>query len=111
MAKGLKTGGRVKGTPTKSTVEKLMAMADPGLQPKQFLTSVMRGEVTITNENSYAMGIRIDAAKALLPYDHARYGPMPAPLPEQKTIEGDVLEPVRFHKFEYLAPKRLTHDG
>ncbi len=72
----------------------------------------MRGEVTITAENSYTMGIRIDAAKALLPYDHARYGPIPAPAPREiEHRSDDCIELVKFHRFKFLAPKRLTNDS
>ncbi len=98
-----KTGGRQAGTPNRRTVERYLAAADPGLQPREFLTGVMRGEIVPTVDmDTEALAIRMDAAKALLPYVHCRQPVLAPPVSaDPKTIEGQVVQ------FEDFVPKRL----
>lgn len=65
MAKGLKTGGRKKGAPNKSTLKRKESLAASGLNPVDYLLQVMRDTGNDT-------GIRIDAAKAVAPYLHPK---------------------------------------
>ena len=65
MAKGLKTGGRQKGTPNKATAARQAEIAASGLTPLDFMLEVMRDE-----ENDLA--IRLDAAVKAAPYIHPK---------------------------------------
>lgn len=68
MAKGVKTGGRKRGTPNKATeaeAKKAKAIADSGMTPLEYLLKVMRDESVPQNE-------RVDAAKAAAPYVHPK---------------------------------------
>lgn len=65
MAKGLKTGGRRKGSRNKAPQAQAAAIAASGLTPLEFLLSVLRDP-----EKQYAA--RIDAAKAAAPYVHPK---------------------------------------
>ena len=74
-AKGTpKTGGRQKGTPNKRTREAATACAESGLTPVEYLVSVYR-------DPSVELDRRIDAAKAVAPYLHARLS--------TTTLKGD----------------------
>jgi len=61
MATGRKTGGRVAGTPNHATLARQSAILASGLSPLDYLVGVYRDE-------SQAVGVRIDAAKAVASY-------------------------------------------
>lgn len=65
MPKGVKHGGRQKGTPNKSTVERMQALIAGGETPLEYMLRVMRDQ---TQEWS----TRNDMAKAAAPYMHPR---------------------------------------
>ena len=65
MAKGLKTGGRKKGTPNKATIARQAEIATSGLMPLEFMLSVMRDEQADT-------ATRLDAAVKAAPYVHPK---------------------------------------
>jgi hypothetical protein len=70
---GERRGGRAKGTPNKKTIARRMAFMAAAASPEgptppfKFLSDVMN------NENN-ELPVRIDAAKALLPYTNFRKG-------------------------------------
>jgi hypothetical protein len=63
--KGVKQGGRAKGTGNKATAAKAKAIEESGLTPLQYMINVMRKESGDPN-------IRLDAAKAAAPYVHPK---------------------------------------
>ncbi len=65
MAKGLKTGGRQKGTPNRATTAKAAEIAASGLTPLDYLLRVMRDEGGEAHT-------RLEAARAAAPYVHPR---------------------------------------
>ena len=65
MAKGRKTGGRMKGTPNKATIARQAEIATSGLTPLEFMLSVMRDEQADT-------ATRLDAAVKAAPYVHPK---------------------------------------
>lgn len=65
MAKGIKTGGRKKGSRNKATAAKEAAIAKTGLTPLDYMLRVMRSE-------SQPSDIRLDAAKSAAPYVHPK---------------------------------------
>jgi hypothetical protein len=65
MAKGIKTGGRKKGTPNRATAEKAKKIAESGLTPLDFMLDVMR-------DPAREYPIRMDAAKSAAPYVHPK---------------------------------------
>ena len=65
MARGQKTGGRVKGTPNKASAAKAEAVAASGLTPLDYMLSIMRDE-----ENPKDM--RLDAANKAAPFVHPK---------------------------------------
>lgn len=75
MAKGVKTGGRQKGTPNRASIAKEAAIAASGLTPLDFMLSVLRDE---TREFEH----RMDAAKSAAPYVH----------PKRVPVDGDGKE-------------------
>ena len=64
-APGERRGGRIKGTPNKATSQRLRDIEASGKTPLQFLIDNMRNEKLDAN-------VRIDCAKAALPYLHPR---------------------------------------
>lgn len=65
MARGAKTGGRVKGTPNKTTKAREEIIAKAGVTPLAFMLEVMQ-------DDSQAPDVRLFAAKAAAPYVHPR---------------------------------------
>ncbi len=65
MAKGIKTGGRIAGTPNKRTAEYMAGLLESGLDPLEFMLSVMRDEKADKH-------MRCDMAKSVAPYFYAR---------------------------------------
>lgn len=65
MARGQKTGGRVKGTPNKASAAKAEAVAASGLTPLDYMLSIMRDE-----DNPKDM--RLDAANKAAPFVHPK---------------------------------------
>lgn len=68
MAKGIKTGGRVKGVKNKRTsaaAKKAEKIAASGLTPLEYMLQVLRDK----NQDD---PIRMDAAKAAAPYIHPK---------------------------------------
>lgn len=69
MAKGLKTGGRQKGSVNRKTAETQAAVEASGITPLDYMLKVMRDE-------SADFGARLDAAKSAAPYVHAKLASM-----------------------------------
>lgn len=65
MAKGIKTGGRQKGTPNRATAAKAKEIAESGLTPLDFMLEVLR-------DPTQEYPIRMDAAKSAAPYVHPK---------------------------------------
>jgi hypothetical protein len=65
MARGIKTGGRKKGSRNKKTIFRAEAAQKLGLTPLEFLLLVMGDE-------DRDLAVRLDAAKSAAPYVHAR---------------------------------------
>ena len=65
MAKGVKTGGRKKGTPNKASAAKAAAVAASGLTPMEFMLQTMR-------DIGQPLNVRLDAAKSCAPYVHPK---------------------------------------
>lgn len=90
MAKGVKTGGRVKGVPNKATADKVRAIEQSGLTPLDYMLSVMRDTENPTD-------VRIDAAKSAAPYVHSK---MPTAV-EMSGPDGKAIQHVT--KIELIA--------
>lgn len=88
MAPGIKTGGRTKGTPNKFTRDHQIAVAKSGLSPIDYMLSVMRDE---GKEDS----IRIDAAKSVAPYLHAKLSSV--------VLAGDADNPINVRNIVLTA--------
>lgn len=69
MAKGVKTGGRTRGTPNKVTAAKAAEVAASGLTPLDYLLSVLRNDERTVED-------RMEAAKAAAPYCHPKRAPV-----------------------------------
>lgn len=65
MAKGVKTGGRKKGTPNKATATKAAEIAASGVTPLDFMLQTMR-------DAGKDFEVRLDAAKSAAPYVHPK---------------------------------------
>lgn len=65
MPKGVRNGGRQKGTPNKKTSERMQAMLSGGETPLEYMLRIMRDQT-----QDYA--IRNDMAKSAAPYCHSR---------------------------------------
>lgn len=65
MAKGLKTGGRKKGSTNKATAAKAADIAASGLTPLDYMLTVLR-------DIKGAAEVRLEAAKAAAPYVHPK---------------------------------------
>lgn len=79
MAKGVKTGGRTKGTPNKATAAKAAAIADSGLTPLDYMLQVLRGQHPEKADPAQIIAwesMRLDAAKAAAPYVHPKLQPV-----------------------------------
>lgn len=75
MAKGIKTGGRKKGSRNKATAGKEAAIAKSGLTPLEFMLNLMRMEVDEDADIQQRIAVnamRFEAAKAAAPYVHPR---------------------------------------
>src|SRR5262245_4106076 len=82
MARGRKTGGRVKGTPNRATRLKREAMAAASVTPMEFLLGVMRSDVADPK-------MRLEAAKAAagVIYPRPKEG---APGDNARLLEGSI---------------------
>ena len=65
MAKGIKTGGRQKGSKNKTTKEREKIIAKSQLTPLEYMLSVLCNP-------EYETAIRMDAAKGAAPYVHPK---------------------------------------
>lgn len=65
MAKGVKTGGRQKGTPNKATAAKAEEIAASGVTPLEYMLKIMRDEASDPL-------MRFEAAKSAAPYVHPK---------------------------------------
>jgi hypothetical protein len=65
MARGVKTGGRSKGTRNRRTVDTIAKIEASGITPLDYMLSILR------NENN-AYEVRFQAAQAAAPYCHHR---------------------------------------
>jgi hypothetical protein len=94
MTKGLKTGGRQKGTPNKRTVEFNKNVAETGLRPLEFMLALMR-------DKDQPLEVRMDMAKAAAPLIHPRLastkvsGDKDAPLFNLSGLSDSELEFLR----------------
>ena len=66
MAKGIKTGGRQKGTPNRRNAEMVARAEEAGMLPHEFLAAVARGEEIDGHLPTFEE--RVDAAKAAAPF-------------------------------------------
>lgn len=69
MARGVKTGGRTKGTPNKATAAKEALIAASGLTPLEYMLSVLR-------DAKADDAARMEAAKSAAPYCHPKRAPV-----------------------------------
>jgi uncharacterized protein YggE len=83
MAKGVKTGGRKKGSKNKAAIAQAAAVAASGLTPLDYLLSVTRDE-------NQPHPVRVDAAKAAAPYVHPKLQPV-----DGKTGSAEIQANVR----------------
>ena len=68
MAKGVKTGGRTKGTPNKTTsaaAKRAAEIASSGLTPLEYMLQILRDE-------KQDVAARMDAAHKAAPYVHPK---------------------------------------
>lgn len=65
MARGKKTGGRVKGSINKKTEERIAEAAESGLMPLDYMLQVMRDEAAEKSRRDYM-------ANAAAPYLHPK---------------------------------------
>lgn len=65
MAKGLKTGGREKGTPNKATSTREAKIAASGLTPLEFMLSILRDDEKALDDRKWA-------AQNAAPFVHPR---------------------------------------
>lgn len=75
MAKGFKTGGRVKGSVNKKITEAAAKVRELGITPLEYMLEVMRQpipEYAEPAEKALIMHAKIDAAKAAAPYVHPK---------------------------------------
>jgi hypothetical protein len=85
MARGLKTGGRKKGSLNKKTLLRSQTAENQGLSPLEFLLSVVR-------DQTEDVAVRLDAAKCAAPYLHPRLQTTTVPSsPIQITIAREDL--------------------
>jgi hypothetical protein len=97
MALGKKTGGRIAGTPNKTTAHRQVAAAQSGMMPVEFMLHVMRGEfdkIGMTQDD-ITPPLRMTAAKDVAPYLHPRLHAI-----EHKQREADDTSP----SFTWLPP-------
>ena len=80
MAKGIKTGGRKRGTPNKAPARKAAEIAESGLTPLEYLLQVLRDERKATDE-------RLEAARSAAPYAHPRLSAV-----QLTGKDGDAIE-------------------
>lgn len=80
MAKGMKTGGRKKGTPNKLTMARKAKIEAAGITPLDYMLSLLRDE---TQEQA----VRFQAAKEAAPYVH----------PKLATIDGNLNHTISKH--------------
>lgn len=65
VPKGVRIGGRAKGTPNTKTKERLKAVETSGLTPLEFMLSTLRND-------QLDLAIRMDAAFKAAPYVHPK---------------------------------------
>jgi hypothetical protein len=96
--KGVRLGGRKKGTPNKATAAKVAEIAASGLTPLDYLLSVMRDTRCSADE-------RRAAATAAAPYVHPKLASVEMRAEMTHVIEQPVAEPVTLEEAEraYLA--------
>lgn len=77
MAKGLKTGGRQKGSRNKRTEAQAVAIETSGLTPLDYMLSILRTPIECPKdmgikEHIAAASLRLEAAKSAAPYVHPK---------------------------------------
>ena len=106
MAKGIKTGGRQKGSVNKKTAEVQAAVEATGVTPLEYMLSVMRSEAPNTDDAVVLMRhieVRMDAAKAAAPYVHAKLAAI--------TLSGDGDNPIKTVNRVELVAMRADSKG
>jgi hypothetical protein len=89
--KGLKTGGRQRGTPNRKTVarrELIQTITAATMSPLEFLLCIMRSNSLLID-----MKMRVDAARAALPFCHVKAGETGAPGDQAKLVETATQPP------------------
>lgn len=91
MAKGVKTGGRQKGSRNKAAAAQREAVAKSGLTPLDFMLNIMRGEACPADANPAQIiafhTLRFEAAKAAAPYVHPKLANIEHSGPDGGAIE------------------------
>lgn len=87
MAKGVKTGGRKKGTPNKATAQVAAEIAATGETPLEFMLKRMRDEAADPL-------MRFEAAKAAAPYVHPKLAAIEHTGKDGGPIQTEELSPV-----------------
>jgi hypothetical protein len=80
MAKGMKTGGRKKGTPNRVTLDRERHVEATGLTPLQYFLGLLR-------DPAQPDDVRFQAAKEAAPYVH----------PKLASIEGNMTHTITKH--------------
>lgn len=80
MAKGKKTGGRVKGSKNKTTRAKEAAIAASGLTPLEYMLSLLRN-------TKLPRDVRLEASRSAAPYVHPRLAQMQVTTPPGNPLE------------------------
>jgi hypothetical protein len=89
MAAGVKTGGRVKGTPNKATAHRQAKIQAEGITPLDYMLKTLRDEGRDHEE-------RMQAATAAAPYVHPKLA--------TTTLKGDETAPL-IHKIRRAVIK------
>ena len=84
MAKGMKTGGRKKGTPNRVTLDREAHIEKTGLTPLQYMLGLLRDEAN-------PQDVRFAAAKEAAPYVHPKLASIDANMNHTVTKHDDVL--------------------
>lgn len=84
MAKGMKTGGRKKGTPNKLTMARKAKIEASGLTPLDYMLGLLRDEA-----NSHE--VRFAAAKEAAPYIHPKLASIDGTLNHRVSRHDDAV--------------------
>lgn len=96
MAKGTKTGGRVKGSQNKRTQATAAAIESAGISPLEYMLSILRAPEVFTDkmdikEFMAAKALKLDAAKAAAPYVHPKLANIEVSGPDGGALEVKIV--------------------